>query len=97
MAKEQARIVGALGFNGRVYRSGQEKALAAAAKEGKLDLARFAESGVLTGDWSGDVENVQPATATPELAAAERVRPAPAAAPAKKTTAKKTVKRGGRK
>lgn len=68
MADNAPKIVGALGYNGRVYRGGLEKELAAAAKAGKFDLSPFVsqEEGdglPLSGDWSGSASR-QSATET---------------------------------
>jgi hypothetical protein len=66
MADNAPQIVGALGYNGRVYRAGLEKELAAAAKAGGFDLTEFVsqEKGdglPLSGDWS--VKEAKRATA----------------------------------
>lgn len=57
MADNTPRIVGALGYNGRVYREGLEKDLAADAKRGGFDLSGFVskekDDGLpLAGDWT---------------------------------------------
>lgn len=106
MAKEAARIAGALGLAGRVYRAGQEKELAAAAADAKIDLAPHVESGVLVGDWSGKVENAPDGFFTPTESAGTRTlgttdtstAPVQTSTPtAKKTTAKKASRKRGAK
>jgi hypothetical protein len=57
MAENAPKIVGALGYNGRVYRTGLEKELAAAAKAGNFDLAPFVSEAEgdgrpLIGNWA---------------------------------------------
>lgn len=57
MADNAPKIVGALGYAGRVYRAGQEKELTDAAKRGSFDLSPFiskeANDGLpLSGDWT---------------------------------------------
>ena len=47
----ERKITGAVGLNGRVYREGDEDALAAAAEEEGVDLSRASDP--LEGDWGG--------------------------------------------